>query len=146
MSLEKPIAVVETFFSVEVRDMERATAFYVAALGARVSFAMPRWTSIHVAGVRIGLALADGHAGGRNGLHFAVNDLASACAAIERARGRVITPSIEVAPGVVIAEVQDTERNTFVLDYQAEGRKYYSDENLDQVRNNLTEYSSSQLI
>jgi uncharacterized protein (PEP-CTERM system associated) len=47
-------------------------------------------------------------------------------------------------PGINVA--RQTTRNTFVLDYQAEGRKYYSDEDLDSIRNNLVEYSSTQLV
>ncbi len=61
--------VVETFFSVSVDDMARATRFYVEALGA----------------------------------------------AVERAGGRVVAAEVEVAPGVVVADVVDTEANTFTL-------------------------------
>ena len=104
--------VTETFFAVLVTDMERATAFYTAALGATVKFATPGWTSLFIAGVRIGLA----HPGtpGPTGLHFAVSDLAAARAAIERAGGRSDAP-VEVAPGVVIANATDTEGNGFTL-------------------------------
>jgi predicted enzyme related to lactoylglutathione lyase len=109
------VKVVETFFAVEVADMARATAFYTAALGATTSFATPAWTSMHLAGVRIGLALVPDHAAQHNGLHCAVDDLAAACAAIEAAGGRVATAATEVAPGVVIALVTDTEANTFTL-------------------------------
>jgi predicted enzyme related to lactoylglutathione lyase len=109
------VTVLETFFSVEVRDMKRATAFYVEALGAEVSYASPAWTSLHVAGVRIGLALSAEHGGGRVGLHFAVRDLLAVCTAVRRAGGRVVAPSIEVAPGVVLAEVADSEGNAFTL-------------------------------
>jgi predicted enzyme related to lactoylglutathione lyase len=109
------MTVTETFFSVDVGDMERATAFYVAALGARVSFPSPRWTSLHIAGVRIGLFLHPERVAGRIGLHFAVDDLAAACADIERAGGRIVTPATEVAPGVVIANVADSEGNVVTL-------------------------------
>jgi uncharacterized protein (PEP-CTERM system associated) len=47
-------------------------------------------------------------------------------------------------PGINIS--RQTQYNTFVFDYGAEGRKYYSDDDLDQIRNNLSEYSSTQLI
>jgi uncharacterized protein (PEP-CTERM system associated) len=47
-------------------------------------------------------------------------------------------------PGINVS--RQSERNTFVLDYQAEGRKYYTDEDLDQIRNNLVEYSSTRLL
>jgi predicted enzyme related to lactoylglutathione lyase len=107
--------VTETFFSVEVADMRRATAFYVAALGATVSFTSEGWSSLHIAGVRVGLALNPEHAAIKTGLHFAVDDLAVARAHVERAGGKIITPSVEVAPGVIVAEVRDTEGNTFVL-------------------------------
>jgi predicted enzyme related to lactoylglutathione lyase len=110
-----PAVVSETFFSVEVRDMARATAFYVEALGATVAFVTPFWTSLRIAGVRLGLAQSSEHTGGRVGLHFAVRDLAGARAEVERAGGRVVAASIEVAPGVFTAEVTDTEDNTFAL-------------------------------
>ncbi|MEJ0072318.1 MAG: TIGR03016 family PEP-CTERM system-associated outer membrane protein [Pseudomonadota bacterium] len=47
-------------------------------------------------------------------------------------------------PGVNISHQSD--RNTFVLDYQAEGRKYYSDQDLDQIRNNLSEFSTTRVL
>src|SRR5690349_12436101 len=109
------MSVLETFFSVEVADMARATAFYRDALGATVSFPSPGWTSLHLAGVRVGLALVPGHSGGRTGLHFAVADLDAAGALIERAGGRVLQPRLEPAPGVVLSEVADCEGNVFVL-------------------------------
>jgi predicted enzyme related to lactoylglutathione lyase len=107
--------VTETFFSVAVLDMERATAFYVGAFGATVLFASPRWTSLRIAGVRIGLALNEDGGGGPIGLHFAVDDLAAAGVAVERAGGEVASSRVEVAPGVVVCRVTDTEGNTFVL-------------------------------
>jgi predicted enzyme related to lactoylglutathione lyase len=110
-----PAAAVETFFSIHVRDMERATSFYVTAFGATVSAAFPFWSSLHIAGVRLGLALALAHEGGTSGLHFAVVDLGEARAWVERAGGRVTRASAEVAPGVVVSDVTDTEGNGFTL-------------------------------
>src|SRR5258706_6435045 len=49
-----------------------------------------------------------------------------------------------VIPGINVT--RQTERNTFVFDYQLEGRKYYEVEGLDQIRNNLNAYSSTKLI
>jgi len=95
--------------------MRRATAFYVEALGAEVAFAAAAWSSLRIAGVRVGLALSPAYAGSRVGLHFAVDDLAAARARVERAGGRVLTASVEFAPGVVVAEVADTEGNAFTL-------------------------------
>jgi predicted enzyme related to lactoylglutathione lyase len=112
---EMPASVSETFFSVPVRDMQRATAFYVGALGATVAFASPDWSSLRIAGVRIGLARSAEHSGERTGIHFAVSNLSDAHAEVERAGGRVVQASVEVAPGVVISEAKDTEGNTFVL-------------------------------
>jgi predicted enzyme related to lactoylglutathione lyase len=112
---EMPAAVSETFFSVLVHDMDRATAFYVGALGATVAFAVPDWTSLRIAGVRIGLARSADHTGERTGIHFAVGNLAEAHAEIERAGGRVVQGAVEVAPGVIISDAKDTEGNTFVL-------------------------------
>jgi predicted enzyme related to lactoylglutathione lyase len=109
------MAVTETFFSISVRDMDRATAFYMRALGATVSYASPRWSSLHIAGVRLGLFHDPDHPGGRTGLNFAVTDLAAPLGEIERAGGRLISPPAEVAPGVVVAEPSDSEENVFSL-------------------------------
>jgi predicted enzyme related to lactoylglutathione lyase len=106
--------VLETFFAVAVVDMERATAFYVAAFDATVAFASPTWSSLQIAGVRVGLVLDTEHAPTRIGLHFAVSDLAIARAAIERSGGET-GAAAEVAPGVVVADATDTEGNTFTL-------------------------------
>jgi predicted enzyme related to lactoylglutathione lyase len=95
--------------------MDRATAFYVGALGATVAYASPGWSSLRIAGVRIGLALSTQHTGERTGMHFAVSNLGEAHAEVERAGGRVVQASVEVAPGVVITEAKDTEGNVFVL-------------------------------
>jgi len=107
--------VAETFFSIEVRDMRRATAFYVNALGAIVAFESAGWSSLRIAGVRLGLALVPEHSPTKIGVHFAVHDLAVACTDIESAGGHVVGRRIEVAPGVVIADVTDTDGNTFTL-------------------------------
>ena len=109
------MTVTETFFSIDVDDMERATAFYVAAFGATVMFATPDWSSLRVAGVRLGLFRHPGHAERRIGLHFAVSDLAAARGDIERAGGRGVGAATEVAPGVVIAEATDSEGNVLTL-------------------------------
>jgi predicted enzyme related to lactoylglutathione lyase len=110
-----PVTVSETFFSVGIRDMARATAFYCDTFGARVAFATPAWTSLHVAGVRLGLAFDAKHTGGATGLHFAVANLVEACAEVERAGGRVEQARVEAAPGVVLGLVVDTEGNGLTL-------------------------------
>jgi len=107
--------VAETFFSLAVADMQRARAFYVGALGASVSFSSPGWSSLHVAGVRVGLALVADHAGGHTGLHFAIADLDAARARVERAGGRVLQPAITLAPGVTTTKMADGEGNVFTL-------------------------------
>lgn len=109
------MAVVETFFSVEVADMHRATAFYVNALGAAVVFSSAGWSSLRIAGVRVGLALGTEHVAGPTGLHFAVPDLATACSEVERAGGLVVSSPVQVAPGVVVVRCDDTEGNGFTL-------------------------------
>jgi hypothetical protein len=43
------ITVTETFFSISILDMQRATAFYVDSLGAAVVFASPGWSSLRIA-------------------------------------------------------------------------------------------------
>ena len=109
------ITVTETFFSVEVLDMRRATAFYVKALGARVTFASPGWSSLMIAGVRIGLALKARHEGAATALHFAVYDLERTGAQIEQAGGSVSPSPVELTPGVVLVRCRDSEANTFTL-------------------------------
>jgi predicted enzyme related to lactoylglutathione lyase len=108
-------AVSEVFVTVQVADMARATDFYRQALGATVSHALPFFTSLHVARVRLGLALVAKHAPTRTELHFVVGDLPAACADVERAGGGVTVPRVEVAPGVFHAECTDSEGNRFVL-------------------------------
>ncbi|MSP63858.1 MAG: hypothetical protein EXR72_26635 [Myxococcales bacterium] len=78
-------------------------------------FASASWSSLRIAGVRLGLFLHPEHVAGKVGLHFVVSDLAAAGADVERAGGRIVGSSIEVAPGVVIAEVMDAEGNSFTL-------------------------------
>jgi hypothetical protein len=80
-----------------------------------VVFASPEWSSLSIAGVRIGLALTRGHSGAWTGLHFAVRELARALEAVERSGGSADDGPTEVAPGVVIAEVSDSEANTLML-------------------------------
>ena len=107
--------VLETFFGLGVRDMQRAIAFYVAALGASVAFTSPTWSSLVIAGVRVGLFLDAEHSPARVGVHFAVDDLAAARASARRAGGCSDGDAREVAPGVIIAEATDSEGNTFTL-------------------------------
>jgi predicted enzyme related to lactoylglutathione lyase len=109
------VTVRETFFAIEVKDMQRAAAFYVAALGAAVVYASPGWTSLRIAGVRLALAWNPDHTPCRVGLHFAVDDLRDACAHIEAAGGQLVAAEVEVAPGIIVADVSDTEDNTFSL-------------------------------
>ena len=109
------MSVTETFFTVDVEDMDRATAFYVDALEAKVVFSSSGWTSLYIAGVRVGLAQSSECMAGRVGLHFSVSDLASTGVAVVRAGGTLASPPVEVAPGVVIMQATDTEGNTFTL-------------------------------
>jgi predicted enzyme related to lactoylglutathione lyase len=108
-------SVAETFMSINVADMDRAAMFYSRSLGAVTTWASPRWSSLNVAGVRIGLFGNPEYSGGRVGLHFAVSNLDAACAAVERAGGKIVAPASEVAPGVLVSEVSDTEGNIFSL-------------------------------
>jgi predicted enzyme related to lactoylglutathione lyase len=103
--------VTETLFAVEVMDMNRANAFHGDALDATVASSSPGWSSLQIAGVRIGLALS-----GRIGLHLAVSDFAAARVIIEWAGGRT-EEAVEVAPAVIVADATDTEGNvlTFAL-------------------------------
>lgn len=107
--------VLETFPSVQVADMSRATAFYVQAVGATVVFASAEWTSLRIAGVRVGLALAPEHGGARTGLHFTVRDRAAVRARVLAAGGALVAEALPVARGIVIDDVADTEGNVFAL-------------------------------
>jgi len=95
--------------------MPRATAFYCESMGAVTTFTSPRWSSLEITGVRVGLFSNPEHQGGRVGLHFAVSDLDAACAAVQRAGGKIVGPPTEVAPAVFVAEATDTEGNIFSL-------------------------------
>jgi predicted enzyme related to lactoylglutathione lyase len=108
----------ETFFALPVREMARATRFYVDGFAAEATFSSPEWTSLRLAGVRVALFL-DGSAAPSLGLHFAVGDLAAACADVERAGGRVVNARVEPAPGVVLADVRDSEGNAITLTLRA---------------------------
>ena len=94
--------------------MPRAIAFYVNALGATVVFSSAGWSSLRIAGVRVGLALSSERTASV-GLHFAVSDLAAARAEVEHAGGCIVSSAFEVAPGVVIVQCDDTEGNSFTL-------------------------------
>ena len=107
------MTVQEMFFSVDVSDMERASWFYEHALGAIVDHASPTWSSLVIAGVRVSLVLRE-HKPSATGMHFIVDDVALACAAVVYAGGQ-IAPAVETPAGIVIAEVFDTEGNTFTL-------------------------------
>jgi predicted enzyme related to lactoylglutathione lyase len=102
--------IVETFFALPVTDMDRATKFYVA-LGAVVKAATPGWSSLIIAGVRVGLYPGTP---GFSGLHFAVDDLTASCADFERLGGRA-GAVMDVAPGLTLAVVTDCEGNTLTL-------------------------------
>ena len=111
----EPVVVRETFFSLAVLDMARATRFYTRAFGATVSFSSASWSSLHIAGVRVGLALNADHEGGPTGLYFVVDDLERAGAEIERAGGHVASSPIELTPGVVLVRCTDSEGNGLML-------------------------------
>lgn len=113
--MTKEFNISETFFSLIVSDMDRAMKFYADSLGASTIWTSARWSSIEIAGVRLGLFADPAFDGGRVGLHFAVTDLQAAGASIERAGGRIEKHPYEVAPGVLVAEVADTEGNVFSL-------------------------------
>jgi predicted enzyme related to lactoylglutathione lyase len=103
--------ITEAFFALAVRDMDRARTFYTAALGADVVFASPSWSSLRIAGVRVGLFPGEP---GRTGLHFA-GHLEAIVGEAAAAGGRVVSAAREIAPGVTIAEVEDSEGNTFTV-------------------------------
>jgi predicted enzyme related to lactoylglutathione lyase len=105
----------ETFLSLAVTNMERATTFYAQAFGATIAYASERWSSLIIAGVRLGLALKDDHDGDQQcGLHFVVDDLQIAGNEVRRAGGTALGPRT-VVPGLRFVEASDTEGNSFFL-------------------------------
>ena len=86
----------EMFFYVYVSDMQRATTFYVNAFGATVDFASPTWSSLVIAGVRVNLVLRE-HEPLSIGMHFIVDDVALACAAVACAGGEIEPAVLELA-------------------------------------------------
>jgi predicted enzyme related to lactoylglutathione lyase len=107
--------VVETICILPVADMDRATRFYGGVFGAEVKFASPYWSSIVVAGVRVGLH--GGATGERrdSGIGFVVDDIDAACAMAEAAGGAVVSPPSVREEGVVLAAIADTEGNEVSL-------------------------------
>jgi predicted enzyme related to lactoylglutathione lyase len=110
----------EAFFSIPVGDMGRARRFYVRAFDASVQYASPVWSSLRIAGVRLGLNATSSDTARNSGLHFVVDDLGLACDAVAGAGGVVVTDATEVQPGVVISEAADTEGNIFTLSLATE--------------------------
>jgi predicted enzyme related to lactoylglutathione lyase len=100
--------------------MERARQFYVRAFEASVQYASPVWSSLLIAGVRLGLEATPSDTARNTGLHFVVEDLGLACDAVANAGGAVVADATEVQPGVVIADAADTEGNLFTLSLATE--------------------------
>jgi predicted enzyme related to lactoylglutathione lyase len=107
--------VTEMFIAVSVANMKRAVAFYVQAFGATATHESSHWSSLHIAGVRLGLSLNEEHAGERSGLHFAVDNLSASLQAIEAAGGKTKMKPTNLGGGVVIASALDTEGNEVML-------------------------------
>ena len=100
------------FFYVQVRDMDRALMFYVNAFSARVEHISPTWCSLVIAGVRVNLVMRHTDTL-TSALHFVVDDIVQACAAVALAGGE-IEPAVEDAHAVVV-EALDTEGNLFTF-------------------------------
>jgi predicted enzyme related to lactoylglutathione lyase len=111
----------EMFFSVPVADMDRARQFYVGALDGSVLYESSVWSSLQIAGVRLGLNATSSDAGLHMGLHFVVYDLVAACGAVVRAGGVVLSEPTDVQSGVILAEAADTEGNVFTLSLASDG-------------------------
>ena len=100
------------FFYVQVRDMDRALMFYVNAFGARIQHVSPTRCSLVIAGVGVHLVMRQSEAV-PSALHFVVDDIVQACAAVAFAGGDQ-EPAIEDAHAVVV-EALDTEGNLITL-------------------------------
>jgi hypothetical protein len=75
--------------------------------------------------VRLGLNASPQDAGSRTGLHFVVDDLPFACKTTVSAGGEVVTHPREVQPGVVLADMADTEGNIFTLSLATENERQH---------------------
>ena len=105
--------------AIEADDVPRAKKFYEDALG----WTFEPWgppNFYHIKGAGVHGALQERRAPppeGRKGVEctFAVNSLQTALKKVEKAGGMVVGEPFEIENVGVLAPVQDTERNEFIL-------------------------------
>jgi predicted enzyme related to lactoylglutathione lyase len=108
-----------------VRDMNRAVAFYHDVLGIKVVETDDWWTSLDVGGVRLGLHWSEGHevprvARDEHGAHagatltLRVDDIRVATKALE-ARGVTLLGPIQHAPWGSLVAFEDPDGNVLKL-------------------------------
>ncbi len=113
-----------TYFEIPVTDMDRATAFYSAVLG--ITFERDRVDGYDMAlfphnpaapGSSGALAKGDVYVPSVNGpiVYFAVKDIDAAIARAQSLGAQVLYAKKQVAPGLHVAEIRDSEGNRMAL-------------------------------
>ncbi|MEE8106961.1 MAG: VOC family protein [Planctomycetota bacterium] len=106
-------------FSVPVKNMATATAFYRDVLGLKPTESSEHWTEFatHTGALTIGLSLADKDtpAGAGSWMTFGVKDMAAALATLRKGEARIVG-EVQTIPGLVkLATFLDPDGNRFKL-------------------------------
>lgn len=99
-----------------VRDVDQAKAMFAALFGVAPHVDSPYYVGFSVDGNEIGL-IPNGHEQGMSGPepYYDVDDIAATIAALEAAGGVVLQPPTDVAAGLLVAKVKDTDGNLIGL-------------------------------
>ena len=105
------------YYMLTAQDMDRAVGFWRDVIGLGVRMESPEWSEL-----TWGDAIVAFHGGAtdtelkRSGLGFDVDDIEAACKEVEAAGGRILKPPFGgEAPGLTLADLADTEGNTFMF-------------------------------
>ena len=106
--------VTKTYVRLMAVDVAKTADFYRLALGLASRYESPSWTELSADGGIVAL-----HDGGRRtqtetSLGFEVDDIAAACAAVERAGGEIVERPADQY-GIVVARAADPDGNRFWL-------------------------------
>ncbi len=99
-----------------VRDVDQAKAMFAALFGVAPHVDSPYYVGFSVDGNEIGL-IPNGHEQGMSGPepYYDVDDIAATIAALEAAGGVVLQPPTDVAAGLLVAKVKDSDGNLIGL-------------------------------
>jgi len=99
-----------------VTDLAAAKAVYTSLLGAEPAHDAPYYVGYEAAGQHIGL-VPNGRQTGMTGpvVHWHVDDIASALAAVLEAGATELSPAKDVGGGRLVATVTDPDGNVFGL-------------------------------